>query len=628
MATSILPEKRKAFTTGRLILALLLLGLCVFKLFMSYRGLDQPVAMDQAQIARNVAQGKGFQTQFLRPIEVVNASAMQREAPLNFEQFRDTNHAPLNICAVALALRLTGYDKFDEHRMQEGGSYIYEGDRIVSATSTLFFLLAMVLTYILIARLFDEVVACSSVAFMALSELMLQYAVSGLPQPLMLCLMLATLHCLTTAIQSHSHEASLKQLIFICLSYVGVTLLCLTGWLNIWCALGLILFCAFYFRPFGAYAVPGFIILALGLVLSVSNNSAVSGSILGNASYGIYNCFGGGEEFVMRTTNPNQLPLNSSDFVIRLFGYAFSQFNTMYVNMGSIVVTPFFLLALINRYKSSTAEGIKWAVFCMWSFACIGMALYGVTSAVDGAQICILFTPIFTAYGVTLVFNFLARLKLEGSTFNQARGLAIFLMVLISAGPFLFRLPQEIYQGIWLSDRGRPNFPPYYPPALNINLVNASNPRDIIMTDQPWAVAWYANRKALWLPMSIDDLTEGLDPIFYKAGIDVQGILVTPSSHSPLPIPGDTRPGGMSGIVTTMGDYAPLAMEGKLLLLSPRHNMAFLDLFVENASKASKSLPLGALVSSRGRYANRQFLLGTELIYYSKNPAAAPAATR
>jgi len=624
MATSPFSNRRTAFITGRLILALLLLGLCVFKLFMSYRGLDQPVAMDQAQIARNVAQGKGFQTSFLRPIEVINASALKPKGGLDFEHFRDTNHAPLNICAIALALRLTGYDEFDTHRMQEGGSYIYAPDRVVSATSTCFFLLAMVLAYMLITRLFDEVVACSSVAFMALSELMLQYSVSGLPQPLMLCLMLATLHCMTSAIQAHTNGAPMRQLIYICLSYVCVALLCLTGWLNIWCAVGLILFCALYFRPFGAYAVPGFIILGLGLASSVLHNSAESGSILGNAYYSIYNCFGGGEEFVMRTTNPNQLPLNSSDFILRLFGYAFSQFNTMYVNMGSIVVTPFFLLALINRYKSSTVEGIKWAVFCMWCFACLGMALYGVTSALDGAQLCILFTPIFTAYGVALVFNFLARLKLEGSTFNQARGLAIFLMILVSAGPFLFRLPQEIYQGIWMSDRGRPNYPPYYPPALNVKLVDTSNPQDIIVTDQPWAVAWYANRKALWIPMSIDDLTEALDPIFYKSGVDIQGILVTPSSHSPLPVPGDTRPGGMSGIVTSMGDFSPLAMEGKLLLLSPRHNMAFLDLFVENASKATKSQPLGALVSSRGRFAHRHFLLGSEIVYYSKNSDTAP----
>lgn len=617
MANPSITNSTKTRWLTRGILLLLIIGLAIFKLALSYKGLEQPMAMDQAQIARNVANGSGFTTNFMRPMEVINASKNARRNEVDFGAFKDTNHAPLNIAAIAAALKISGYHRFDNSRMEDGGSYIYAADRIVSATSMFFFIVAMVLAYTLVARMFDETVAFATVAFLALSELMLHYATSGLPQPLMMCCMLASVHCLLSAIKSQEADDTLLQLIFTGLAFLFITVMCLAGWLSIWIALGFIVFCAFYFRPFGAHAIPGLILLLTTLFIATLGNKSFSGNILGNAYYNFYNCLGGNEELILRSTNESNIPFNSSGFILRLLGHIFSQFSTMYVNMGSILVTPFFILALLNRYKSNAVEGIKWATFCMWSFACIGMGVFGVNIPLHGAQIAILFAPLFTAFGISLLFNMLGRLKLDNRAFIMARGLAIFLMVIISAGPFLFNLPKDIYQGIWLSDRGRPNFPPYYPPALNIKLTDLSNPTDIIVTDQPWAVAWYANRKALWIPLSVDDYVNVLQPIFNKSQISVQGFLITPSSHSPL----DTtfgKSGGISGISERMGDFAPLALEGKLLLLTPKHNMAYADFFTENSNNTKNVIPMGYVVSSRGQFPNRNFLLGTEIVYYSK----------
>lgn len=88
--------------------------------------------------------------------------------------------------------------------------------------------------------------------------------------------------------------------------------------------------------------------------------------------------------------------------------------------------------------------------------------------------------------------------------------------------------------GIWLGDKGRPHYPPYYPPALNITLADATNATDVIATDQPWAVAWYANRRALWLPRRIDDYQFLSTEVFPKSGIAIQGIVITPSSYAPI----------------------------------------------------------------------------------------------
>ena len=115
--------------------------------------------------------------------------------------------------------------------------------------------------------------------------------------------------------------------------------------------------------------------------------------------------------------------------------------------------------------------------------------------------------------------------------------------------------------GIWLGDNGRPHYPPYFPPALNINLANVSSPDAVIATDQPWAVAWYANRMALWLPTKVDDFVSSVEPALAKGGTQVQGILMTPSSHSPVLLEYSASPVGMAGIINNMGDFAPLAID-------------------------------------------------------------------
>lgn len=152
----------------------------------------------------------------------------------------------------------------------------------------------------------------------------------------------------------------------------------------------------------------------------------------------------------------------------------------------------------------------------MWLFACLGLALFGETAPLGVSQLTILFAPVFAAYGLAMVFNLLARMNL-GQNLKPVRALVIFGMLIVSSGLFLFQLPKQLYLGLWTSARGLPHYPPYYPPKLNGDLYDMTNPEDIIVTDQPWAVAWYADRKALRLPRSIDEFTTVLEPIFGRS---------------------------------------------------------------------------------------------------------------
>ena len=592
----------------RIMLAILISGICLFNLFITYRGLDQPEAMDQAQIARNVAQGRGFTSQFLRPIDVVTADKRHgRKADFNLGAMTDSNNAPLNVYALATALKMTGYDRFEEVRMQEDGSPIYGADRVVSAVSTVFFILSLVLAYILTRRLFDDVVACTTVVLMGLSERLLAYAVSGLPQPLMMCCFLGAMLCLHSAIVAEGERRTRAVLLYAAGAFVCMSLLCLAGWMGLWTAFGLLVFCGLYFRPFGRMAIFGAVVLAAVLYLPLTNLTASAGGITQKFFTSLYGCFGQQDAAdIMRTTDLGNTPFNNAVFFLRLLGYSFVGLDSLYASLGSIFVTPFFFLALFNRYRSKSTQGIKWATFAAWLTSCVGMALFGTAASVGAAQLMVLFTPLFTAFGLALMFNFLARLDL-GESYRMIRGLAIFFVVLISSGMYLFKLPNNLHRA---NMNGAPMYPPYYPPALNLSLEKITYTNRAILTDQPWAVAWYANRPAVWLPKLMREWKDDLEPALKRGGLETQGVLITPTSHSMLP-------GGLRGISSQYGDFMPLAAEGKLLQYAPNHNLLFADLFNKTAADGAGADNIAALASSTGRFDGRNYLMGADIMYYT-----------
>ena len=63
--TGALPRYLRIITLGLAVLAL-----AVLHDFRAYRNLDTPEAMDAAQLARNISEGKGYTTLFIRPLSV------------------------------------------------------------------------------------------------------------------------------------------------------------------------------------------------------------------------------------------------------------------------------------------------------------------------------------------------------------------------------------------------------------------------------------------------------------------------------------------------------------------------------------------------------------------------------
>jgi hypothetical protein len=182
-----------------------------------------------------------------------------------------------------------------------------------------------------------------------------------------------------------------------------------------------------------------------------------------------------------------------------------------------VIVAPLFFVSLLHRFKRDETEVFKWALLLMWLFAFAGAVLIGLNRQnISANQIHILFGPLMTFYGLAYVFVCWKRMQLEGAIF---RTLFLTLLFVVTGLPTLFGfLP------------GNPpiQFPPYLPGFMQL-IASWIKPNEIIASDMPWAVAWYSDRKSLWLPTKRKTLTEFYD--LQTLGAPIAGIYLTPVSR-------------------------------------------------------------------------------------------------
>lgn len=593
---------RPSNTAIRVVIFALLIFLSMMQLLFTFQGLEHRDAMDQAQISREVARGNGFTTQFIRPIDLQTSSEVQGKS-LNALAMKDTYQPPLNILIDAIALKCTGMDSYDNSRIPDN-SNIYGPDRIIAGLSTVFFIVAMGLAFYLLRRLFDEGIASVVTVLMILSNLFLQFAASGLPQMLMLSLFLLAMNSLLTAVKAQEEHIVPKVWIHIGIASALLVLMVLSCWLSVWVFLGFLIFVAIHFRPAGAFALPGVGLLLLVTGYFLLRNNGATGSWFGTSVYSIYNGIMGEEDTIMRAVSQGTVPLDTKGLLIMLFGSSLSQVDNLYQNLGSIVITPFFFIALFHTYKNTLLNHLKWALLAMWLMATVGMALYGIKDSFSSSQLQLLFTPFFAAYGLSFIYIMIARLKLEKSD-HFTKGFIIFVIIAVSAGPYILRFGPELSRALtFMSDtkgKGVPKWP-YFPAGMNGTLHDMTKKDQFIMTDQPWAVAWYADRPALWMPKKVAEF-DALENILRTSNSKVQGILITPSSHDTL---------GMRRIALTYGDFAPLVMDGNLLRQTTK---------VAPFSAACDQL---APISSRFRLdltdkKYNSILYGVDMIYYAED---------
>jgi hypothetical protein len=487
-----------------------IIGLSLAYLLIQFRGLSSQTGMDQAQVARELARGNGFSTKNIRPLALQQLQRSTGQIPRG--NFPDTFNAPLNPLVNSLALRCFSREL---SKKITGTSYVFAGDRLVAGVSILFFLAAVAVNFFLASSLFDRRIAWLSAAFVLLADQFWQFSLSGLPQMLLLFLFSCAAWVLAVAIRARRDGrgiiGSLAGLGF----FFG--LMALTHPLTLWISAGVGVFSAFYFRGgIPRFLVPLIICLAMFSVWIV-RDFQVTRTPFGISQFAWLDGLSLSESGWMRELEPDTTGYSLSEFRKRALGDFRYQLGSLYTLLGGVILAPLFFVSLLHRFKRDETEVFKWALLLMWLFAFAGTVLIGINGQnISPNQIHILFGPLMTFYGLAYVFVCWKRIQPEGGIF---RTLFLTLLFVVTGLPTLFGfLP------------GNPpiQFPPYLPEFMQL-FASWTKPNEIIASDMPWAVAWYSDRKSLWLPTKLKTLIE-----FYNLqtlGAPIAGIYLTPVSR-------------------------------------------------------------------------------------------------
>jgi len=572
-----------------------LIILTLGNLFVLFKGLNSPQAMDQAQISREIARGNGFTTQMIRPVAYDQAQRSQNRS-IPFAGFEDTYHSPLNPLLNAAVFKLIGADQPDSWQMKEN-EMIFPLDRVIATVSTLFFLMAIGVNYLLISRIFDAKIAGVCAILMTFCEVFWNYSLSGLPQMLMLLLFSCGLYFVYRAVEASvtGRLAAAPAII----AGVFFTLLALTHWMTVWIALGYIIFAAISFRPRGIIGVSVLALIIVAAVGPMIRNQNLSGSPLGTAFLTIYNGLGNsGENAVMRNGDLEAQPLVLDGLISKILKSTLTQTTDIIPFLGGIVVAPLFFISLLHPFKRKSIADFRWAILLMWVGAAFGMAIFGVSKAeIDPNQLHLLFAPIMAAYGVAFISILWSKLDAVVSTplLQNAHHFAI---IAICSLPLVLGLPLKVRIGMALRDRGGvPHWPPYYAPGLNgqkNGLKGWTTQKQIIFSDQPWAVAWYADRISIWLPPTYSEF-EKLETIANDLQTPVAGIVISPSSHGSGPL---------SEVANQYKDFIMMVLDGR----------TFYSNYPSGVSLFDKDPRIQGVAK---RYPYRLPLVGMEMVYYS-----------
>ncbi len=508
-----------------------------------FRGFSEPVAMDQAQVGREIARGNGWSTKFFRPLAVWQIEKYLGVLPRDGENFPDTFNAPLPPLVDSLAIKMAGTKM--EYPKNE---YIAPAERFIVAISMLLFLASVAVQYLLLRRLFDQRLAFWGAALTLVCDLCWQYTLSGLPQMLMLLLFNGALYALVRAVQTNKaieiltgealsstagggvtmEEAQAagartpRVLLWLAVAGALFGLLALSHALTVWLFAGALAFVAVTFRRRGPVALVMLLAFALVYTPWLLRTYHVSGSAFGVARIALFDGLSGSTALHERSTSDAVLgDVQLYFFRAKLQSGILAEIEGLVGGLGNVITLAFFV-CLLHSFRRPEVNSIRWAVLTMWAFGIVGMAFIGdgvsAPAPVSPNQLGVLFLPIMLGYGLAFVLVLFSRREGTGGLLPR---IALFTgLFLVSALPLVVTLlPRNV----------PPVQPGYLQPAINL-LNGWTTDHEIVATDMPWGVAWYADRKSLWLPAKFKDLLGMSDNA--KLPGTLAGVFLTPVSRS------------------------------------------------------------------------------------------------
>ena len=501
--------------TVRWVLAILaLLALTAVYDLREYRNFSTAEAMDAAQLARNIAAGKGYTTEFIRPLSIhlVEQHQIKLKQRTNDFALLKSPHPDLANPPV-YPLLLAGLMKVLPFEWEIPGGIVflrYQPEVLIAFFNQALFFAAILAVFRLGRRLFDAAVAWISTLVLAGSELFWRFSVSGLSTMLTVVIYLALVWCLVLMEQC-SRESRRSGAWFAGMALLAgglVGLGALTRYSFGWLIVPVLAFFSLYFaRRRVVLCLVALLAFVAVLAPWLARNYNGSGTLLGTAGYAVVEDtpqFPGDQ--LERTLQPDFSEVVLDDYLRKLVVNTADLFQNELPKLGGSWITGFFLVGLLVPFVNQALGRLRMFLLVSLLVLTVVQALGRTHLSTDSPEInsenvLILLAPLVFIYGAGMYSLLSDRLNLP---FPQLRHLVAGIFVLASCAPMIFTLlpPREFPLA----------YPPYFPPWVQ-QFGRWMDERELVMSDMPWAMAWYGRRQSVWTTLNVQD-QKGHDDFF------------------------------------------------------------------------------------------------------------------
>jgi hypothetical protein len=512
-------------------LVLALLSLAVIYNVREYRNFAAPEAMDAAQVARNLARGKGFSTGYIRPLSLYlvekrlkarlaampkDASKGKREALLRVLNLKaphpDLANAPLYPVLLAGWMKALPF-RFEIPKIRGGGFERYQPEVLIGLFNQMLYAVLLVMAYSLARRLFDPTVAWMSVIVLAGSDLLWRFCLSGLSTMLLLVIFMGVLDCLVRLERGlrEGQRGPIWLTAWAAGAGLGVGLGTLTRYAFGWLIIPVLVFLGII-----GGGLRRRLVLAAGLAFVVvmapwlARNYNASSKLFGTAGYALSqdteNVFP--ETSLERSLRPDlELEAGAAETKLDRVGLR-DYVRKLLMNLNPIVqvelprlsgswLAGFFLVGLLVPFSSPALTRLRWLAVGSLGLLCIVQALgrtwlSSASPEINSENLLVLLTPVVVTYGVGFFFTLLEQVPMS---FPEMRWMVTVGFGLLACIPMIFTL---------LPPRSYPLVMPYNPPLIQY-VAGWMKADERLMTDMPWATAWYGDRSSIWLTMNPDE---------------------------------------------------------------------------------------------------------------------------
>jgi hypothetical protein len=475
-----------------------MVGLAVWYDLAGFKNLSTIEGMDASQLGRNIAEGRGFTTQFVRPFSIYLLKKHRSDGNAwPGERHPDLANAPLYPLLLAGVLKIMPFSYPDLSEAKQFSVYV--PDLWIAGFNQLLFFVAVWMVFRLARRLFEEAVAWVSAGVFAGTELFWRFSVSGQSTMLLVVIVLALVEVLSR-IEPETREGATRTggwvLRMAALAGALAALAGLTRYSFGWIIVPVVTFLATLPTPRRPMLLAS-CLAAFAVLLGpwVARNYVVSGTPFGTSGYALFettSVFPGFE--LERSISPDFSLIAGGDLWRKLLSGLREIWEKELPRLGGSWVSAFFLVGLLVPFRSLTLARLRtFAVVSLLVMTAVqALGRTGLTTdtvEVNSENQLVVLAPMVFLFGVGLFFVLLERFGLKAASI---RLFAMGAFAVLASVPLFFSLVVPVNSAL--------AYPPYYPPYLQ-EKANQVGEEDLIMSDFPWAVAWYGRRPSVWLSL-------------------------------------------------------------------------------------------------------------------------------